>query len=227
MGITAPSRSPEPAERLEVGVCIESSSLREQVCAALVAGGHVVHSRTAQVDALLEACNGTAPASVVLGMRRADRSAVSAVGQVRTELHGISVVLVCDRASGSEVRRGLELGIDGIVLSGDLNGALAPVVAATCAGQVSVPRGVRADVRAHVLTTREKQILGLVVMGLSNAEIARKLYLAESTVKSHLSSAFAKLGVSSRNEAVNVILDPERGRGLGILTIPAEPISKA
>ena len=66
------------------------------------------------------------------------------------------------------------------------------------------------------LTNREKQILGLVVGGLTNAQIARELYLAESTVKSHLSSAFMKLGVSSRNEAVAVILDPVRGSTLGI-----------
>jgi DNA-binding NarL/FixJ family response regulator len=57
------------------------------------------------------------------------------------------------------------------------------------------------------------------VMGMTNAAIASQLYLAESTVKSHLSSAFAKLGVSSRAEATNVILDPSAA-GLGILTIP-------
>jgi DNA-binding NarL/FixJ family response regulator len=51
---------------------------------------------------------------------------------------------------------------------------------------------------------------------LTNSQIASELFLAESTVKSHLSSAFAKLGVSSRSEAVAVILDPERGPGLGI-----------
>jgi DNA-binding NarL/FixJ family response regulator len=66
------------------------------------------------------------------------------------------------------------------------------------------------------LTSREKQILTLVVAGLTNSQIASELFLAESTVKSHLSSAFAKLGVSSRSEAVAVILDPERGPGLGI-----------
>ena len=58
-----------------------------------------------------------------------------------------------------------------------------------------------------------------IVTGLTNAEIAGKLFLAESTVKSHLSSAFSKLGVSSRYEATSVILDPERGRGLGVREI--------
>ena len=60
--------------------------------------------------------------------------------------------------------------------------------------------------------------------GCTNAQIADELFLAESTVKSHLSSAFSKLGVSSRNEAATMILDPDRGRGLGIAKIAPERI---
>ncbi len=61
-------------------------------------------------------------------------------------------------------------------------------------------------------------------MGYMNGQIAQQLFLAESTVKSHLSSAFRKLGVRSRNEAVNLILDPERGLGMGILALGVEPV---
>ena len=43
-------------------------------------------------------------------------------------------------------------------------------------------------------------------------------------MKSHLSSAFAKLGVRSRNEAVELIVDSERGLGMGILALGGEPI---
>jgi two-component system response regulator DesR len=121
------------------------------------------------------------------------------------------------------VRRALELGVDGVVLDDDAEEALAAVIAVVCAGQVSVPGGQRAEVRAQALTTREKQILALVITGMTNAQIASRLFLAESTIKSHLSSAFNKLGVSSRYEAATVILDPERGRGLGIHEIRAEP----
>jgi DNA-binding NarL/FixJ family response regulator len=76
-----------------------------------------------------------------------------------------------------------------------------------------------------VLSSREKQVLGLVVMGYMNSQIAAQLFLAESTVKSHLSSAFDKLGVRSRHEAVARILDPQGGLGVGILTVGGEPLS--
>jgi hypothetical protein len=66
---------------------------------------------------------------------------------------------------------------------------------------------------------REKQILGMVVMGFTNADIAAELYLAESTVKSHLSSAYPKLGVRSRRQATALILDPTQGLGPGIFAI--------
>jgi DNA-binding NarL/FixJ family response regulator len=59
----------------------------------------------------------------------------------------------------------------------------------------------------------------MVVLGLTNGEIAHKLRLSESTVKSHLSSSFTKLGVRSRGEAASLILDPAAGLGTGILVI--------
>jgi predicted transcriptional regulator len=62
-----------------------------------------------------------------------------------------------------------------------------------------------------------------VAAGLTNGEIADSLFLSESTVKSHLSSAFAKLGVRSRKEAAALVLDPEQGLGAGLLAagVPA------
>ena len=74
-----------------------------------------------------------------------------------------------------------------------------------------------ADLKAAVYSLLE----GAPPEGLTNAQIAGKLFLAESTVKSHLSSSFTKLGVSSRYEAATLILDPERGRRLGFRELPA------
>jgi DNA-binding CsgD family transcriptional regulator len=52
------------------------------------------------------------------------------------------------------------------------------------------------------LTPREREVLGLVAEGLTNAQIARTLWVAESTVAKHLEQAYAKLGVHSRTAAV-------------------------
>jgi two-component system response regulator DesR len=166
-------------------------------------------------------------ACLVIGFSRLGQEAAVTLREIQRVFDGVGCVLVCKSATSGDIRRTIELGAGGIVLIDEVEVALAAVVSAVSAGQVSVPRGHRGELRAQVLTTREKQILGLVVMGMTNAEIATKLFLAESTVKSHLSSAFSKLDVSSRNEAVGVILDPARGAGLGILSIPAEPISPA
>lgn len=150
------------------------------------------------------------------------------VRQIGVRCPGARIVVVLD-ATGrrSAIRRALDAGAVGVVWSSTLASVLAPTVGAVAAGQVAVPLVHRDEVVRATLTTREKQILGLVVMGLSNGEIADKLYLAESTVKSHLSSAFGKLGVRSRNEATALILDPDSGVGPGILGIPSGRLGPA
>jgi DNA-binding NarL/FixJ family response regulator len=204
------------SDGLPVALCASDPTSSEQVAALLGAAGHTVLARSASGDGLLASCIGNVPACVVIAADRPDRSTVDIVRLVRSTLEDLPAVLVCRRAAVAEVRRALELGVDGIVLQEDLEEALGAVVEAVCAGQVSAPNEQRRALRARALTTREKQVLMLVAAGLTNSQIAAELFLAESTVKSHLSSAFGKLGVSSRSEAAAVILDPERGRGLGI-----------
>jgi two-component system, NarL family, response regulator DesR len=208
--------SKSTSDGLAVAICSGEASLRDRISAALIDAGHAVVSRSATGEQLLASCNGTAPACVVVAADEPGRSTAETVRLIRAQLGHVSAVLVCRQATVPDVRRALELGIDGVVLAADADQALPAVVAAVCAGQVSAPAAQRRAVRPQALTGREKQILTLVVAGLTNSQIASELFLAESTVKSHLSSAFGKLGVSSRSEAVAVILDPERGPGLGI-----------
>ncbi|MGZ6545349.1 MAG: response regulator transcription factor [Actinomycetota bacterium] len=60
------------------------------------------------------------------------------------------------------------------------------------------------------LTPREQEILACVASGMRNGEIASELHLAESTVKSHLTSAYLKLGVSNRTQAAIATLTLDR-----------------
>jgi DNA-binding NarL/FixJ family response regulator len=134
------------------------------------------------------------------------------------------IVVVCAGIERWAVRAALAAGAAGVVLLDDLDAALWPCLQAVQSGQTCVPRGHWSQIVPPALSAREKQILGMVVLGYTNSQIAAQLFLAESTVKSHLSSAFGKLGVRSRNEAASLILDSERGLGMGILGLGGEPI---
>jgi DNA-binding NarL/FixJ family response regulator len=128
-------------------------------------------------------------------------------------------VLICDHVTPAEIRRLVQVGVRGIVVREHMAQTLVPAVNAVASGQVCVPSQGVIGASRPVLSIREKQVMGLVAMGLMNVEIARRLFLAESTVKSHLYSAFAKLGVRSRHEAVELLLNPASGLGLGILSL--------
>ena len=132
--------------------------------------------------------------------------------------------MICRRSDLPQVRWLVSAGVRGVVLEDDLDAALDPTVAAVAAGQICVPGDDGKALALPVLSLREKQVVGLAAIGLSNREIAQQLFLAESTVKSHLSSSFAKLGVRSRHEATDLIVNPAWGVGVGILAIDAEPV---
>jgi DNA-binding CsgD family transcriptional regulator len=84
-----------------------------------------------------------------------------------------------------------------------------PVPAATQAG---APGVVNERKREELgITPRELEILGLVAQGLSNREIAGKLFVSENTVKTHCSRTFEKLGARRRTQAVQL------GKELGLL----------
>jgi DNA-binding NarL/FixJ family response regulator len=130
------------------------------------------------------------------------------------------VATLPDDAGNDALRRALNAGAAGIVLDGDLERALAPSVCAVLAGQLAVPGRLRRPLGQRHLSHREKQVLSLVVSGYTNRQIANELFLAESTVKTHLSSAFGKIGARSRAEAAAVVLDPELGYQLALTMAP-------
>lgn len=176
------------------------------------------------VAELLGAGEPPAGGLIALWVRDASADAARQVQALRGGVEQAQVVVICPAIERWEVRAVLGAGAAGVVLEEEMAGALGPCLQAVRVGQVCVPRRHGRQVAPPALSMREKQILGLVVMGYMNSQIAEQLFLAESTVKSHLSSAFGKLGVRSRNEAVNLILDSERGFGMGILALGGDPI---
>jgi DNA-binding NarL/FixJ family response regulator len=132
------------------------------------------------------------------------------------------VLVIGDRAKAREMKAILRAGAAGLVRERDLGTSLLATARAVAGGQLVVPRELGRQIERPALSRRQKQVLGLVVMGLSNGEIAAELHLSEHTVKCHLYASFRKLGVNSRDEAVTLILDPDEGLGTGILTISGD-----
>lgn len=160
----------------------------------------------------------------VVVVKKLRRREYGVVHGLRAELPTTPIVIVSDELTRRDLVMAERAGADGLVLHSRVSIALAAAVRAACVGQLVVPRELAAEGTRPTLTVRERQVLGMVVLGCTNAEIAKRLFVAETTVKSHLSTAFAKLGVRSRNEAVGAILDPDRGLGTGILAISEDEV---
>lgn len=157
----------------------------------------------------------------IVSWTRATRAEVAELSALRERHSGPLVALLAELPS-TRGARAVAARVEGSVLANELERSLLPTLWSVSAGQCVVPRSVRQLVDRPPLSPRERQVLAMVVLDFSNAEIARKLGVTESNVKSHLTSAFSKLGVSSRNAAAELILDSESGLGPGILRISPE-----
>jgi DNA-binding NarL/FixJ family response regulator len=203
---------------------IAPESVRERIAACL-SGQALEIVEAHSFEALLAAAEDQQGLSVIVLWAQDTISApTKLIEPLAQNFPGTPIVLVCAGIARWEVRSALAAGVAGVVLDDDLDTALPACLQAVQTDQTCVPRGHWRQIEPPPLSSREKQILGLVVMGYMNGQIAAQLFLAESTVKSHLSSAFGKLGVRSRNEAVSLILDPERGLGMGILGLGGEAV---
>jgi DNA-binding NarL/FixJ family response regulator len=162
-------------------------------------------------------------ALVALACDVSDPARMTALRRLRKLARGARIVVVTPPTDATAVRRALDAGADGLVFESELEESLAPSMIAVAAGQTVVPRRVRGGLHRPAFSHRERQALRHVAAGLTNREIAEALFLSESTVKSHLSSAFAKLGVRSRKEAAALVLDPDQGLDAGLLAtgVPA------
>jgi DNA-binding NarL/FixJ family response regulator len=204
-----------------VGVAAEDPRVRTRLAGALAAEPGLCVRAGASPRRLIS--TGDADDLLVLHLSAIDAGELALIADLRREAPELPIIAVSDSTDHRSARRVVDCGVDGFVFAKQLGSALAPTVAAVLAGQIVLPKELRPDLRAPTLSVREKQILGMVVMGFTNCEIASRLFVAESTVKSHLSAAFRKLGVRSRSEAASLILDPHGSLGPGILAItPAD-----
>jgi DNA-binding NarL/FixJ family response regulator len=201
-------RSGDAAPRLRVALVVDDVSAAAALTAWLAAGGVAVGDGPLGVERIDE-LRGPPPEVLVLAADLTQPAGLRALRRLRRDLPAARIVVVAaaDR-TGRAAREALNAGADACIPEPEAHRALAPAVRAAVAGLVCVPRLMRRLVVKPVFSHREKQILTLLVAGLTNGEIAGRLYLSESTVKTHLASAFAKLGVRSRRDAAALLLDP-------------------
>jgi DNA-binding NarL/FixJ family response regulator len=162
------------------------------------------------------------PDVVILG----EGAAVSAASEAVRIKRRLTARIVVVPATGADCDAAhlISAGIDGVVPASEMDHVLGLVVRSACCGLVSVPSPLRHGIKPPAFSHRERQVLALLVAGLTNEEIAAQLYLAESTVKRHLTSAFRRLGARSRREAVGQILTGDESLRRSVLT--AAPTSE-
>ncbi|MGW7357725.1 LuxR C-terminal-related transcriptional regulator [Streptomyces sp. NPDC054802] len=156
------------------------------------------------------------PDVVLLGVVRPTVDGLSVLADVRTMPNRPAVAVLTALTGEEHVTAALGLGADGFLLKdmapeqlvrsirilAEGGGVLAPVVGRQVVHGYLAARGGRGD-RALLatLTSRERDVLGCLTGGLSNREIAARLYMSVSTVKEHVSAILLKLKVSNRVQA--------------------------
>ncbi len=134
-----------------------------------------------------------------------------------------ALVLISDEDNAVSRLRAMQLRGWGVVPPDAPPEELAAAVAAAGQGLIVLPKAVTerllhepaasAEELSETLTAREREVLDLLGHGLSNKLIGRELHISEHTVKFHISSLYAKLGVNNRAEAVS------RGARYGLISL--------
>jgi DNA-binding NarL/FixJ family response regulator len=190
-------------------------------------GLRMVLSAEADIEVVGEAADGgaavamaeeTRPDVVLMDVRMPLVDGLEGSRRVLAAVPGTKVVVLTTFDEDAFVEGALRAGVSGFLLKVAPPERLIDAVRTVAAGgalldpSVTVrviesftsgaPRPLQREGELDVLTEREKDVLRLIARGMSNAEIAADLYLGETTVKTHVSSVLAKLGLRDRVQAV-------------------------
>lgn len=183
-------------------------------------GGMIAGERDLEVVA--EAADGSEarrlasrhrPDVVLMDLKMPEMDGVSATATIREEQPDVQVLVLTTYNSDADILKALEAGATGYLLKDAPKEELFDAIRNAAEGKSSLTPDVASRVvermrvpQEQSLSSRETEILELVAAGTSNKEIAKTLWVSETTVKSHLLHAFEKLGVDDRTAAVTTAL---------------------
>ncbi|MFI2101921.1 response regulator [Isoptericola sp. NPDC019693] len=184
-----------------------------------IAGDIDVVAEAEDGAAAVDAVREHAPDVLLLDLRMPGRDGIWALETLRDEGLEVAVLVLTTFDDDALVLRALQAGARGYLLKDVTLEQLAEAVRTLAAGDTLVQPAVTArllravrsapvpdDAAPAELTGREREVLRLMAQGWSNREIADALYLAEGTVKNHVSNVLLKLGVKDRTRAVLLAL---------------------
>lgn len=165
--------------------------------------------------AAIQLCGEILPDVVLMDMVMPDMDGVSATRAIRQQFPSVQVIVLTSFKEGDLVKNALGAGAIGYLLKDVSADELARAIRAAYSGRSTLsPEAAQALVQStnqtldisFDLTEREHEVLVLMVEGLNNTQIAGRLIVSPSTVKSHVSNILSKFGVASRTEAVTLAL---------------------
>ena len=166
-----------------------------------------------------EACNGreavekfrsNRPDITLMDLQMPALNGIEAIIGIRTEFPNARIIVLTTYTGDVQVLRALKAGARAYLLKSEVHEDLLDTIRAVHAGQKRIPPEIAAELADHAaeddLSARELAVLRLIATGNANKEIAGQLFIAEDTVKSHVSNILAKLGAHDRTHAVTIAL---------------------
>jgi DNA-binding NarL/FixJ family response regulator len=147
----------------------------------------------------------TNPDLVLLDLRMPGADGLTCLAQIRKRYPEVKVVVLSVSTDENLIQTILKRGASAYIVKSinpiDLPSALRQAVEGTVYSAIGLPESSDSAAKAVGLTDRETAILSALARGLSNEAIGKELWVAEQTVKFHLTNIYRKLGVSTRTEA--------------------------
>ncbi|GAA1673948.1 response regulator transcription factor [Nonomuraea maheshkhaliensis] len=207
---------------MRVLVVDDQQAMREGLVALLgLVDGVEVVGDAAQGEHALALVAELAPDVVLMDLRMPVMDGVEATRRIVRDHPGVAVVVLTTYDDDRSVDSALLAGARGYLTKDAGRAEIAAALRSAVAGQSTfsaaaarrlveaLSRGAPEPVTEcpDGLTAREVEVLRLIARGLSNAEIGARLFIAGTTVKTHINNAFAKIGVRNRTEAANYARD--------------------